>query len=50
MRSELESVVTVPTDDREPGADLRCSRDTAGGRPLISPTSGAPTWWISRRA
>ncbi len=50
MRRELDRVVTVPTDDREVGADRRCSSATAGGSPLTSSTFGAPTWWIRRRA
>ena len=49
MRSELDSRLTVPTDEREEGAE-RLPRATAGGRPEISPTAGAPTWWIRRRA
>ncbi|MET8245008.1 hypothetical protein ABZV31_11665 [Streptomyces sp. NPDC005202] len=32
------------------GVDRRCRSDTAGGSPVISPTFGAPTWWISLRA
>lgn len=43
-------MVTVPTDDRDPGAERRCSSETAGGSPVISPTAGAPTWWMSRLA
>lgn len=50
IRSEFESVVTVPTEEREVGEERRCSRETAGGSPSISPTFGAPTWWISRLA
>ncbi len=50
MRSELERLVTVPTEERDPGAERRCWSETAGGSPVISPTLGAPTWWISRRA
>lgn len=43
MRRELESVVTVPTDERAFGEERRCCRDTAGGSPVISPTFGTPT-------
>lgn len=43
MRRKLESVVTVPTDERAPGAERRCSSETAGGSPVTSPTAGAPT-------
>ncbi len=43
MRRELERVVTVPTEERAFGEDRRCSRETAGGSPVISPTAGAPT-------
>ncbi len=50
MRRELERLVTVPTEEREVGDERRCCRETAGGRPVISPTFGAPTWWISLRA
>ncbi len=50
MRRVLERVVTVPTEEREVGAERRCSRATAGGSPVMSSTLGAPTWWISRRA
>lgn len=50
IRSEFERVVTVPTEEREVGAERRCSRATAGGSPVMSSTFGAPTWWIRRRA
>lgn len=50
IRSRFDSVVTVPTDERELGAPRRCWSATAGGSPLISSTLGAPTCWISRRA
>jgi hypothetical protein len=50
IRSEFDSVVTVPTLDRVVGAPRRCWSATAGGNPVMSSTSGAPTCWISRRA
>ena len=50
MRSRLESVVTLPTDERVVGEPRCCCRATAGGRPSISSTSGTPIWWNSRRA
>src|SRR5680860_692196 len=40
IRRELESVVTVPTLERELGVPRRCCRATAGGRPVISSTCG----------
>ena len=50
IRSELESVVSVPTDDRELGVPRRCCSATAGGSPVISSTRGLCPCWISRRA
>ncbi|GAA3073179.1 hypothetical protein GCM10020254_16260 [Streptomyces goshikiensis] len=50
MRREFDSRVTVPTEDREPGVERRCSSDTAGGSPVTESTFGAPIWWISLRA
>ena len=50
MRSRLESVVTLPTDERVVGAPRCCWRATAGGRPSMPSTSGTATWWNSRRA
>lgn len=50
IRSELDSIVTVPTEEREPGEERRCSSETAGGSPVTESTFGAPIWWMSRRA
>ena len=50
MRTRLESVVTLPTDERAPGVPRCCCSATAGGRPSIESTSGTPTWSIRRRA
>ena len=50
MRSRLDSVVTLPTDERALGVPRCCCSATAGGRPSIASTSGTPTWSISRRA
>ncbi|WP_282456473.1 hypothetical protein [Chitinophaga sedimenti] len=44
MRNRLESVVTLPTDERVVGAPLCCCRATAGGSPSISSTSGTAIW------
>lgn len=38
IRREFESVVTVPTLDRELGAPRRCWSATAGGRPVMDST------------
>lgn len=50
MRSELEMVVTLPTEERALGAPRACCSATAGGRPSMASTSGTPTWSIRRRA
>ena len=50
IRSVFDSVVTVPTDEREDPAARCCCRATAGGSPVTEPTRGAPACWISRRA
>ena len=50
IRIEFESVVTVPTDDRELGAPWRCCRATAGGSPVIETTFGFVACANSRRA
>ena len=50
MRSELDSVVTVPTVERELGVPRRCWSATAGGSPVIISTLGLWPCWISRRA
>ncbi len=50
MRSELESVVTVPTVERLLGAPRRCWSATAGGSPEIDSTLGLWPCWIRRRA
>jgi hypothetical protein len=50
MRNEFDSVVTVPTLDRELGAPRRCCRATAGGRPEIDSTCGSWPCWMSRLA
>ncbi len=50
MRTRLDSCDTLPTDERAPGVPRACCSATAGGRPVISSTSGTPTWSISRRA
>jgi hypothetical protein len=46
----LDSVVTVPTVERLLGVPRLCWSATAGGSPVISSTTGAPTCWMSRRA
>jgi hypothetical protein len=46
----LESVVTLPTEEREVGEPRCCWSATAGGSPSISSTSGTPIWSNSRRA
>ena len=50
MRIELDSVVRVPTVERELGAPRRCCRATAGGSPVIPSTAGLCPCWIRRRA
>ena len=50
MRSRLDSVVTLPTEERVVGVPRCCCSATAGGSPSISETSGTPIWWNSRRA
>ena len=50
MRSELDSVVRVPTVDRELGVPRRCWSATAGGSPVIISTLGLCPCWMSRRA
>ncbi len=40
----------MPTEEREPGEERRCSSETAGGSPVTESTFGAPIWWIRRRA
>src|SRR5665647_3354954 len=50
IRIELDRVVSVPTDEREPGVPRRCCSATAGGSPVISSTWGVCPCWISRRA
>ena len=50
MRSRLESVVTLPTDERVDGTPRCCWSATAGGSPSISLTSGTPIWSNKRRA
>jgi hypothetical protein len=44
MRSRLESVVTLPTDERVVGEPRCCWSAMAGGRPSISSTSGTAIW------
>ena len=44
IRSRFDSVVTVPTDERDVAAPRRCCRATAGGSPVMSSTFGAPVW------
>ena len=50
MRSRLEIVVTLPTDERVLEPPRCCWSATAGGRPSIESTAGTPTWSIKRRA
>jgi hypothetical protein len=50
MRSRLNNVVMLPTDERVVGVPRCCCSATAGGRPSISSTSGTAIWWKSRRA
>src|SRR3954454_22875481 len=50
MRRRLESVVTVPTEERELVPPRRCCSATAGGSPSMSSTFGAPVCCSRRRA
>ena len=50
MRSRLEIVVTLPTDERVVGVPRCCCSATAGGSPSIASTSGTAIWWNRRRA
>ena len=50
MRSTFETRLTVPTLDRALPAPYCCRSATAGGRPLMLPTRGAPACSMSRRA
>ena len=50
IRSRFDSVVTVPTDDRDDADPRRCCSATAGGSPVMSSTFGAPVGSSSRRA
>ena len=50
IRSELEIRLSVPTVERADGLVRRWVRATAGGRPVISSTSGTGSWASSRRA
>ena len=50
IRNELEIMVSVPTVDRPEGLVLGWASATAGGRPVIDPTSGSGSWRRSRRA
>ena len=43
MRIRLDSVVTLPTDERAFGVPRCCCSATAGGNPSIASTSGTPT-------
>ncbi len=49
MRTRLDSVVTLPTEERVLGVPRCCCKATAGGRPSMESTSGTPTWSMSRR-
>jgi hypothetical protein len=40
MRSKLDSVVTLPTEERVVGAPRCCCSATAGGKPSIVSTCG----------
>ncbi len=44
MRSELDRVLTLPTDERVVLAPRCCCSATAGGKPLMSSTSGTGIW------
>jgi len=50
IRSRFDSVVTVPTEDRDEADPRRCCSATAGGNPVMSSTLGAPDGSNSRRA
>ncbi len=50
MRSRLDSVVTLPTEERVLGVPRCCCKATAGGNPSMESTSGTPTWSMRRRA
>lgn len=50
MRSRLDTVVTLPTDERVLGAPRCCCKATAGGKPSMRSTSGTAIWWNRRRA
>ncbi|MBG6233561.1 hypothetical protein IWX76_000116 [Pedobacter sp. CAN_A7] len=50
MRSKLDKVVTLPTDERVLTAPRCCCKATAGGRPWISSTSGIAIWLNNLRA
>jgi len=42
----LDSVVTLPTEDRALLAPRCCCSATAGGSPSMESTSGTPAWSI----
>ena len=50
MRSRFESVVMLPTEERDVGDPRCCCNATAGGSPSISSTSGTPIWSNNRLA
>ena len=50
IRRRFDSVVTVPTVDRDVPAPLRCCSAIAGGSPVMSSTFGAPAGSSRRRA
>src|SRR4051794_29291860 len=50
IRRELESVVRVPTEERDEPPVRCCCRATAGGSPVTDATRGTPACWIRRRA
>jgi excinuclease ABC subunit A len=50
IRTLLEIVVTLPTDERALAVPRCCCSATAGGSPSIESTSGTPTWSMRRLA
>src|SRR5699024_10683286 len=49
-RNEFDRAVIVPTSERDPPAEVRCSRATVGGIPSTISTWGSTAEPMSRRA
>jgi len=49
-RRKCRSSVVVPTVERRPPREVRCSMATVGGMPRIESTSGAGAGWTMLRA